>query len=89
MTDPTVSNVRVTSPRECRTSEGHVAVRFGDAVNTTLWETLDAFLDGRNVSRDCYEANVDEGWVLLRGSRSDPEPVKVYGAVRLEGIIRS
>ncbi len=76
----------MTSPREGR-SEGHVAVSFGDRDGNERWQELRAFLDGRDVTTDCTEANVDEGWVMLiEGSKC--EPVKVHGTVRLEGIIR-
>lgn len=45
-----------------RLSEGHVAVRFGDAYRFTV------LLNGEDVSRDCIEALADrEGWALLVG----------------------
>lgn len=66
-----------------RTSEGHVAVRFRDRY-------LRVFLDGKDVSNNCTEANVDEGWVLLVAGRpkSWRTPRRVYGTVRVEGEIK-
>lgn len=69
-----------------RTSEGHVAVRFGDAV-------LKVFLDDEDVSNNCTEAHVDEGWVLLCDKhtsklRNRMVSYKVYGKVRIEGEIK-
>ena len=71
-----------------RRSEGHVAVAFGDGTKTGCWQELRAFLNDRDVSKDCTEANATEGWVMLiEGPRRTPR--KVYGAVRIEGILRA
>ncbi len=64
-----------------RTSEGHVAVRFRDT-------PLRVFLDGKDVSGDCTEAHVDEGWVLLvEGFPKDWTERRLYGKVQIEGEI--
>lgn len=45
-----------------RRSEGHVSVRFGDQKAGRRWTIK---VDGVNVTKQCFEADAEEGYVVL------------------------
>ncbi len=74
--------------QRARRSEGHLAVQFGDLSGGGRWERLSVFLNDRDVTNDCCEADAEEQSVILLDRRTG-ERRKSYGSVRVEGVLRA